>query len=368
MRKCKLCGKHLAANILEVCYNCIKKDFEKALPYINKAHKVARSPFNLPSSIPSEGLPCNFCGNSCRISTIGFCGLTERRDNKIKRIVSKDAGLGVIYEDPHPTNCVASYWCAGGSDAGYPKYSVLPSPEIGYLNAAIFIASCSYSCLFCQNYEWLDIVSEKRIQYLIFRGEIVEKIKKNRRITCVCWFGGDPCTKPEFVYRVSKDLRECAENENRILRICLETNGNFRWEWLKNIAELSLNSGGGIKFDLKFPRDSMLNLAICGVSNENSYKNFEKLGRLYDKRLEVPFLRASTLLIPHYITVNDIKEIAEFIASIDTTIPYCLLAYYPTYHMRDIGFTSKEFALQCYKAARKVGLENVRIGNVHLLK
>ena len=42
------------------------------------------------------------------------------------------------------------------------------------------------------------------------------------------------------------------EGKNKILRFCLETNGNFNQELLRDFAEISLRSGGGIKFDLKF--------------------------------------------------------------------------------------------------------------------
>jgi len=108
---------------------------------------------------------------------------------------------------------------------------------------------------------------------------------------------------------------------------------------------------------------------MTGVSNKQSLKNFENIGRkFYNERKIPPLLTASTLLIPGYIDEIEVKNIAEFIASIDQEIPYTLLAFYPQYILNDLPTTSKEMALKCLKIAREAGLKNVKLGNVHLLK
>jgi len=77
-------------------------------------------------------------------------------------------------------------------------------------------------------------------------------------------------------------------------------------------------------------------------------------------------LSASTLLIPGYVDVEEVKNVAKFISEIDQNIPYTLLAFYPCYVMDDLPTTSKKQAAECQKAAEKF-LKNVRIGNIHLL-
>ena len=81
---------------------------------------------------------------------------------------------------------------------------------------------------------------------------------------------------------------------------------------------------------------------------------------------EVPLLVASTLLVPGYIDAQEVKSIAKFIASIDDSIPYSLLAFHPQFFMSDLPVTSRKHADECCEAA-KSHLKNVRIGNVHLL-
>jgi pyruvate formate lyase activating enzyme len=134
---------------------------------------------------------------------------------------------------------------------------------------------------------------------------------------------------------------------------------------LKKAAELALESGGCIKFDLK-AWDENLNLALCGVSNRATLENFEWLADYGAPREEPPFLVASTLLVPGYVDVVEVENLARFIASLNPEIPYSLLAFHPQYRMQDLPTTSRKHAYECLEAAEK-HLRNVRLGNVHLL-
>ena len=80
----------------------------------------------------------------------------------------------------------------------------------------------------------------------------------------------------------------------------------------------------------------------------------------------MPVLTASTLLVPGYVDEEEVEQIAKFIAEINPAIPYSLLAFYPCYVIDDLPTTSRKLAYKCYERAKK-HLENVRIGNVHLL-
>jgi len=166
--------------------------------------------------------------------------------------------------------------------------------------------------------------------------------------------------------KTSRLAVERATEEKRILRICWETNGYWKEEMALKAAELSLKSGGNIKFDLKTWNPN-LNLGLCGVSNEPTLKSFKLIGEKFFKmRPELPVLTVSTLLVPGYVDAEEVGDMAHFIAEVDPNIPYTLLAFYPQYVMNDLPTTSREQANQCYDAAKKY-LENVRIGNIHLL-
>jgi pyruvate formate lyase activating enzyme len=76
---------------------------------------------------------------------------------------------------------------------------------------------------------------------------------------------------------------------------------------------------------------------------------------------------ASTLLIPGYVEMEEVAKIATFIASLNPGIPYALLAFYPHFFMSDLPTTSRRHAQECLQVAKEAGLNNVRVGNIHLL-
>jgi pyruvate formate lyase activating enzyme len=187
----------------------------------------------------------------------------------------------------------------------------------------------------------------------------------NDRVSCICYFGGDPSPQMPHSLEVSRLALKKAEDEKRIIRLCWETNGYMNPKLATTAAEQALRSGGNIKFDLK-AWDERLNTCLCGVSNRPTMENFKKISKLYEERQEAPVLSASTLLIPGYVDAKEVEGIAGFISEISQEIPYTLLAFYPCYIMNDLPKTDRRKALECQKAAEK-HLRNVRIGNLQLL-
>lgn len=365
MGVCEICKKESESisSYLGLCKECILSEKE-AVKIALKAHLKSRKEFGLPEKIPrsEEGLPCGICGNNCKIgpNEKGFCGLVENRNKNLIRLAgTKEKGLCEWYYDEHVTNCVASWVCPAGTGCGYPKYARKKGAEIGYYNLAVFYGACNFNCLFCQNWHFRE--NTNKLLPLISAQELAEKV--NEKVSCICYFGGDPGPQLLHAIETSKLAREKFKN----LRICMETNGNLKASLLKEFARISLESGGVIKFDLKC-KSEKLSLALCGISNKQTYKNFKLLAKFHKERQEVPFLHASTLLIPGYIDEEEVKAIAEFIAKIDPSIPYSLLAFYPTFLFSDLPFTTKELAFNCLRVAKEAGLEKVRIGNFHLLR
>ncbi len=369
---CEICERESTkiSSSLPICLDCIRESPKKSIEIATQIHSETREKELLPPKVPDkpEGVECFHCGNNCEISegNRGYCNLSKNENGELKReFGTSEKAVGSWYRDKHPTNCVASWCCAGGSGSGYPTYAKTPEGDRGFKSAAIFLGACSYHCLYCQNNQWRRNARERKP--ILEKDELIEEIFSDDSITCMCWFGGSPETQSPFVYEVSKELVERAEKKNRILSVCLETNGNFSKKWLDKIAEISLESGGGIKFDLK-AWDENLNKVLSGVDNTPTYENFKRLGELHSERKEPPFLRASTLLVPGYIDLKEIRKIASFISQIDPTVPYSLLAYGPAYQLDDLPTTEKKFAFRAKNIAEKEGLKDVRVGNKHLLR
>jgi len=106
---------------------------------------------------------------------------------------------------------------------------------------------------------------------------------------------------------------------------------------------------------------------MSGVSNEQSFKNFEICyNKFYHERQKFPVITATTLLIPGYVGKKEVGSIAKFIADLDRSIPYSLLVFHPDSCLMDLPITPKQQVKECYEIAKRY-LANVHIGNKHLL-
>ncbi|MEN3038971.1 MAG: radical SAM protein [Candidatus Kryptonium sp.] len=351
MNLCGVCGKKkLVAKSIGACVDCIRENKNGVIEKILEFHGITRDEFDLPRKVPNleNGIKCKICANECVISEgeRGYCGLRVNFNGKILHLAgTSESGLLDWYFDPLPTNCVAEWVCEG-------------SKQLGKKNLAVFYRSCSFNCLFCQNWHFRETNIERAKK--ISAEELANVV--DDKTFCVCYFGGDPSTQIIHAIKTSEIILK----KSKDIRICWETNGNMNRKFLETAVKLSLESGGCIKFDLK-AYDEKLNIALCGVSNCKVFDNFEFVCRFIDKRPEPPLVIASTLVIPGYIDAEEVYKIASFISQINKDIPYSLLAFYPQFYLYDLPITSKKLMNECVEAAISAGLRRIHVGNVHLL-
>ena len=364
--RCVNCDQEVPtiSSFLKLCYPCLKKEFPKLLPHIRKVHAESRAKFELPPEVPraEDGLQCPICINQCRIGIgeKGFCGIRENSEGKLRPIWGQRRAASVDwYWDPLPTNCVADWVCPAGSGVGYPKFSYAEGPEYSYKNLAVFYNACSFNCLFCQNWHYRQRLSPSSPTTA---EELASQV--DDRTSCICYFGGDPT--PQIVHAINASKIALSRTQGRIVRICWETNGSMNPRLLGRAAELSFKSGGCVKFDLK-AWDEGVHIALTGVSNQQTLANFKRLTPLIKERPDPPFLIASTLMVPGYVDEEEVRGIAKFISQCDPSIPYALLAFHPQFFFSDLPRTSRSQAERCLQEAKEMGLQRVRIGNIHLL-
>ncbi len=350
---CRSCGA-VSVDIsaaLELCAACVRAGGELAERCIEEAHAGARRPFDLPPLPPhtAGGRTCRICGNECSLGEEerGYCGLRVARGGKLCHL-SGTAAAGIVeyYYDRLPTNCVADWVCPGGKDKG--RY-----------NLAVFLGACSFDCLFCQNHQFRMLTA--CLGPVCTSGELAAAAGESTG--CICFFGGDPSPQMPFALRASELALRRRDGK---VRICWETNGSMHPGLMRKALDLSLTSGGCVKFDLK-AKDPLLHRALCGVSNARTLDNFSYSASRIRERPDPPPLVASTLMVPGYVEADEVAHIAAFIAGLDSDIPYSLLAFHPQHAMCDLPATSRRQAEECRDAALEAGLTRVHIGNLHLL-
>ncbi len=348
---CAVCGAGQMAVIsreLGVCAGCLRGDSAQARALAEAAHARSRRAYGLPEAPPraGDGAQCVRCAQECRIGEgqRGYCGLRTMRQGRLVHLGGvPQRGLLEWYRDPLPTNCVADWVCAG-------------SRRHGFHNLAVFYQSCTLDCLFCQNWQFREVSPEQA------RGLTAAELAgaANDRTHCVCFFGGDPASQMTHALAAGRLLAEAG------VVVCWETAGTSHPKLMDQAVELSLETGGCIKFDLKAWSES-LHAALTGGSNRRTLENFARAARRAAMRPAPPLVVASTLLAPGYVDAVEVGAIARFIAELDPEIPYSLLAFAPQFRMRDLPRTPRRQALEAEAAARAAGLRNVRLGNRHLL-
>ena len=347
---CVVCGARtrLIAAQLGVCLDCIRNRPQEALPVASAAHAAARRLFGLPERPPRTegGHRCGLCVHGCVIGEgeRGYCGLREVRDGKLRHLAGTP-GRGLLhwYRDALPTNCVADPFCTGHAQRGRH-------------NLAVFYASCTVDCLFCQNWDFreVDPAGSKKLT----AAELAAAA--NPHTYCACFFGGDPASQMAHALAAGRLLAA------RGVVVCWETNGTAHPRLMDRALARSLSSGGCVKFDLK-AHDENLHQALTGASNRQTIENFARAAKRFEERPTPPPVVASTLLVPGYVDPEEVGHIARFIAGLNPAIPYVLLGFAPHFLFPDLPCTSVRHADEAEAAARAAGLRTVRIGNRHLL-
>lgn len=346
---CQICrqAKSDVSETLGICLDCLQKDSFQAQQQIATAHARSRAPFNLPGSPPrnEDGIRCRICGNECQIKEgeYGFCGLRTVRKGRLVHLAGKPRnGLLQWTREPLPADCVANWVCEGDQH-----------PEDDHL--AIFYQSCSANCLSCQGWRFRESSPIKN--QTISSTQLASKA--NRQTFCASFFGGDPSSQMAHAIDTARRLAR------RGVRICWETNGMMHPSLLDPALEISLETGGCMKFDLK-AFDESVHRGLTGVSNERTMENFVHAAQRIQLRPRLPLVIASTPLVPGYIGVEQVTKIAGFIAAIDANIPYALISFSPSFQMIDLPASTLVQAQEAESVARQAGLKNVRIRNRHI--
>ncbi len=378
MGRCELCGREspLISDAVGVCLDCLRKRPSEALAVVRKRRARWRARVGLPVEPPRDpkGIPCRICVNECRIPDggRGFCGIWVARRGRLEPLAGHGRLVVYTYLDPHPTNCVATPVCPAATSRGYPRYTFTEGVEYGYYNLAVFLGGCPLDCLFCQNWEHKTIIAHGRVRkgFIKTVDQLVEEAL-DPRVTCVCYFGGDPTPHAPMLIQASRRiLEEAVERGQRFKRICWETDGLANPAIMREMARLSLVSGGIVKIDWKAWTPSVYE-ALTGVDGRKAVERLKVNTRIVAEmgveRPDPPLLVVSVLLVPGYVDVEEVRRIAEYVASLPGSVPMVLLAFHPDHLMRDLPPTSRRHMDEAVRAVREAGVREVYVGNEWLL-
>ncbi len=214
----------------------------------------------------------------------------------------------------------------------YPGFSILSISSYG----------CNFKCRFCQNWELSQGMpdTEERSAY-----DVIDEAKRCRGNIGIAYTYNEPLIWYEFVMDTAKAARE-----NGLVNV-LVTNGYIEeqphMELLPYIDAMNIDLKGGGEFYRK----------ICGGDVNSVRKTIERsYGRTH--------IEVTNLIIPGLNDgMQDIEDMAKWLASVGKDIPLHLSKYYPQYKMARPE-TPADTMLMARETAGKY-LDYVYIGNVY---
>lgn len=273
---------------------------------------------------------CFLCSHQCKISDskFGVCRVRQNRDGRLYTHVYGETIAANI--DPIEKK---------------PLYHFLP----GSSSFSVATKGCNFQCGFCQNWQISQTSRDgSDLHGTPFAPQDIVNRAKGEECQSIAYTYTEPTIYFEYAY----DTAALAHREG-VYNVFV-TNGYMTAEAIKTIQPYL----DGANVDLKSFRDNFYRKTCNGKLQP--VLDAIRLMRELDIWVEV-----TTLVVPGQ---NDdpaeLKDIAEFIADVDTDIPWHISRFHPDYKVRGGGATPVQTLQKAKSLGREAGLKYIYVGNV----
>ena len=277
----------------------------------------------------SVKIRCKLCNFRCLIdiNSVGHCKVRKNIDGK-------------LYSLNYHRLCAANI----DPIEKKPLFHFQP----GSKSFSIAALGCNFQCQFCQNWQ----ISQADIGQTGANEET-----EPEKIVALAMAGGCKSiaytyTEPTIFMEICNDCGQLAKEKG--LANVFVSNGYMT----KEAIDFASGWLDGINIDLKsFSDDYYKNL--CGAKLAPVLDTIEYIANNTNIWLEI-----TTLVVPGQNDSDDeLRQIAEFIASLNCDIPWHISRFYPQYKYTDLPPTSGKTLQRVYEIAKKAGLHYIYIGN-----
>lgn len=280
--------------------------------------------------LENKKVRCLLCNHNCVITEgkTGICGVRENRSGIL---------VSLVYGKVIASHC--------DPIEKKPLFHFIP----GSRSYSIATVGCNFRCFFCQNADISQMPSDhNRIMGQDMTPEEVVEDALNTRSASISY----TYTEPTIYYELAVDTARLASSKG--LKNVFVSNGYMTEQCLEDMSP-DLHAAN---VDLKAFTDEFYK-EQCGAKLEPVLRTLETM-----KRLGI-WLEVTTLLIPG---LNDskeeLKEIAQFLANLDTDIPWHISRFHPTYRLTDIPSTPPDTIQRARDLGYEAGLKYVYTGNL----
>lgn len=280
--------------------------------------------------LPEGAIQCFACGHRCKIQP-GKDGVCRVRFNDAGRLLVPYGYVGVLACDPIEKK---------------PFFHVLPGSD-----ALTFgMLGCDYHCGYCQNWVTSQMLRDPQAMApprLTTPRQLVELAVQNRAPVIASSYN-EPLITSEWAVDVFKEAR------GHGLRCAYISNGNAT----PQVLDFLRPHVDAYKVDLK----------------TFNHKNYRALGGAMEHVTETIkmlkergfWVEIVTLVVPGFSDdPDDLKRMADFLASVDPLMPWHMTAFHPDYKMTD-GYrnTTAEDLMKIVDYGRQAGLKYLYPGNL----
>ncbi|QOY51955.1 AmmeMemoRadiSam system radical SAM enzyme [Candidatus Sulfurimonas baltica] len=285
----------------------------------------------LSKRLESGKILCQACAQACKLDEgeYGICGVRRVEEGELRLLVYGLAAA--VNVDPVEKK---------------PMFHFLPKSRA----FSVGTVGCNFSCKFCQNYDISQYPKEHEHKIIGHElpPESIVKLALENGCDSIAYTYNEPVVFFEYTYDTAKLAHE------RGLKNIYVTSG-FETHKAIDLLEPYID---GMNIDIKSFSDEFYK-EICGARLEPV---LECVRYAHKKGI---WVEITTLLIPGKNDSDDeIRSIAKFLANIDTSIPWHLSAFHPTYKMLEPPRTPESTLLRAYNIGQEEGLKYLYIGNV----
>ncbi len=296
--------------------------------------------------LKGKNIQCTACKQNCEIKegNTGICAVRQNKDGKLYLLVYGKASAVNI--DPIEKK---------------PLFHFLPGTQIFSLGTV----GCNFSCSFCQNWDLSQCTKDLKVKLLKEKKPALIGVEVGKmgyelspqKIVDICIEKNIPSiaftyNEPVIFFEYAYDTAKLAKKHG--IKTVFVSNGYESEEALEKLHPYL----DAMNIDIKAFTDKFY-LRLCKARLQpvlETVKHAKKLGI---------WVEITTLLIPgENDSEKELKELAEFIASVDKDMPWHVTAFHPDYKMLDKEATPHASLIKAYDIGRKAGLRYVYLGNI----
>ncbi len=280
--------------------------------------------------LEDRNVRCHLCNHQCMIKEgrTGLCGVRENRAGTL---------ISLVYGKVIASHC--------DPIEKKPLFHFLP----GTRSYSIATVGCNFKCLFCQNSDISQMPSDHdRIMGNAMTPEQIIKDALDFRSATISY----TYTEPTIYFELAADTARMAVSKG--LKNVFVSNGYMTEQCLEEIFPDLHAANVDLKaFNQSFYKEQ------CGAKLEPVLNTLQTM-----KRMGV-WLEVTTLLIPGLNdSVEELRDLARFLADLDPNIPWHISRFHPTYQLTGISSTPPESIRRARDIGYEAGLTYVYSGNV----